>query len=136
MQLKNISARDILWACLLSVFNWILPSAEQILPDVIKTFSKDLSPLLSCKPVSSQMDCGNPGCCCNKGEKQWVVRTAPPAAQTRGKRKPEFLIIPSTEGNARAHSLQQVTSHGGWHWLLPTASFSCAQLWWYHFSEG
>lgn len=54
-----------------------------------------------------------------------MVRTVP-QAQTREKKKPEFLIIPSIEGNARADSLQQVTSHGQWHWLLPTASFSCA----------
>lgn len=43
----------------------------------------------------------------DKGEKQWVVKTAPQAAQTRGTRKPAFLITSNTEGYARAQSLQQ-----------------------------
>lgn len=57
-----------------------------------------------------------------------MVKIVPQAAQTRGKRKPAFLITSNTEGNVRAHSLQQVTSHGGWHWLLHTESLCCALM--------
>lgn len=93
-------------------------------------FPRDLSSLLLFKPASKQWDCGTPGwgCCCHKGEKQQVVGTVHQAAQCRWKRKPAFLITPSTEGNVRAPRPQQVTSHGGWHWLsdcLPTASLFC-----------
>lgn len=93
----------------------------------LDTFPWDLSSLLLFEPGSWQLDFGaaGRGCCCHNGEKQQVIGTVLQAAQCSWKKKPKFLINPSTEGNAWAHSPQQVTSHGGWHWL---SDYICAIL--------